>query len=172
MEVNTTRRTDHSARYQVTSGAFLSAKLHASQTHELTLLSPEEADTTPFKPLSTSWVSSIGPQGYRSASPRFALSRPTAPLFLTYPDNLLSPLQYQLSSPNLNELLTVTPESITASPRTPGVVSATVCPLSTNTLVSALSFFQKNHVSPVDTEFACEGLFSLFFSQTAHPASV
>lgn len=54
MEVNTTRRTDHSARYQVTSGAFLSAKLHSNQARELTLLSQQEVDTAAFKPLATS----------------------------------------------------------------------------------------------------------------------
>lgn len=54
MEVNTTRRTDHSARYQVTSGAFMSAKLHANQTREHSLFSQREPDASAFKPLSAS----------------------------------------------------------------------------------------------------------------------
>lgn len=131
MEVNTTRRTDHSARFQVTAGAFVAAKLHAAQTQNPKLLS-------------TVWASSVGPQGYRAAAPRVLLAQPSFPALFTYPDNALASMHCGLGSPNLAE--TLTPGLGGGSPfaRLPVVAPSSAQPLTAHAVLQSLALGQNN----------------------------
>lgn len=114
----------------------------------------------------------MGPQGYRSASPRVALSKPTIPTFFSYPDNLLSPLQYHLSSPNVNGLLTVGIEGTGLTPRTPATTSPVTCSLNVRALLAHFSFSQKRTCNLLSLDLGRMGPFSTLLTQTAYPASV
>lgn len=85
----------------------------------------------------------MGPQGYQSAAPRVALSRPTLPLLFTYPSNLLSPLQFQLASSSLPGLLSTATEPASVALRTPSVVSSITNPLNARTLLDVFLRCQK-----------------------------
>lgn len=52
--------------------------------------------------LSSVWASAIGPQGYRLATPRVSLLKPSVPALLNYPDNGLSLLQPLVEGPGIS----------------------------------------------------------------------
>ncbi len=95
MEVNTTRRTDHSARYQLSVGPFLARQLSRRPTSGFSFSSGEGAPNV----LSSLWASFVGPQGYRLLTPRLSLPKSNLPVFLSYPHNALCLLQPSVGAP-------------------------------------------------------------------------
>jgi len=126
MEVNSTRRTDHSARFQVTAGAFVAAKLHAAQAQ-----SP--------KLLSTTWASSVGPQGRRAAAPRVLLAQSGLPTLLGYPSNSLAPTQFNQTTPNHLETVVLGLDSSSPFARLPSVAPSSFQCFTPRTLLCLLA---------------------------------